>query len=253
MCKKHNFFYALPSKERVDLAMKIPGNFLMDALQLFYPHCCVGCGTDIAFKNEMLCLHCLNELPHTQFENIENNPVEKIFYGRVPLLSAYSQFYFARHQLVQHLIHQLKYKGNQEIGEYLGMMMGQSICKSSRIKKIDFLIPLPLHADKEFKRGYNQAEVICRGIEKSAGILLAKNNVIKQKFTETQTKKHRAERWENVETSFKINEPEKLAHKHVMIVDDVVTTGATLEACAQALRAIPGISISIATLAMVAK
>lgn len=201
----------------------------------------------------MLCLHCLANLPHTHFENLAGNMTEKIFYGRASLTAAYSQFYFAKHQLVQHLIHQLKYKGNKEIGEYLGQMMGNAILKSNRFAGIDYLIPLPLHADKEFKRGYNQAEVLCRGIEKTSNIKLASRLLLRRKYTETQTKKHRAERWENVEDSFIVTNETTLQNRHVLLVDDVVTTGATLESGAQALRHIAGIRISIGTLAIAPK
>ena len=132
-------------------------------------------------------------------------------------------------------------------------MMGNAIFKSTRFAGIDYLIPLPLHAGKEFKRGYNQAEVLCRGIEKTSNIRLASRLLIRQKFTETQTKKHRVERWENVEDSFAVNDETVLQNKHILLVDDVVTTGATLESGANALRHIPGIRISIGTLAIAPK
>lgn len=229
--------------------MKAIRNILADTIHLFYPHTCTGCGGDLLPKNELLCARCLHQLPHTGFENEKNNPVENIFIGRIPLQAAYSEFYFSKGQLIQHLIHQLKYKKDKEIGFYLGEIMGLHLLKATRFKNLDYLIPLPLYPDKEFKRGYNQAEVICEGIAKSLQVPVQSKNIIRHRFTETQTKKHRTERWKNVSGSFAIKDKEKLTRKHILLVDDVITTGATLEACCEILKKIPDLKISIATLA----
>lgn len=229
--------------------MKAIRNILADTIHLFYPHTCTGCGGDLLPKNELLCARCLHQLPHTGFENEKNNPVENIFIGRIPLQAAYSEFYFSKGQLIQHLIHQLKYKKDKEIGFYLGEIMGLHLLKATRFKNLDYLIPLPLYPDKEFKRGYNQAEVICEGIAASLQVPVQSKNIIRHRFTETQTKKHRTERWKNVSGSFAIKDKEKLTRKHILLVDDVITTGATLEACCEILKKIPDLKISIATLA----
>ncbi len=228
-------------------------NIFTDALYLFYPHICLGCGSDIIDKKNLLCLYCINELPHTNFALHENNPVEKIFTGRIKIKAAHSEFYFSKGQLVQHLIHQLKYKNNKEIGYYLGELMGNSLLRSNRFSNIDYLIPLPLFADKEFKRGYNQAEIICQGIHISTQIPVMLNNVVRRRSTETQTRKHRTERWENVEGSFTIMNPATLKGKNLLLVDDVITTGATLEACGQVILRVPDTSISFASLAHASK
>ncbi len=228
-------------------------DILADALHLFYPHICTGCGSDLINKNNLLCINCIDELPYTNFALYENNPIEKIFTGRLKFKAAHSEFYFSKGQLIQHLIHQLKYNSNKEIGYYLGEIMGNSLLKGSRFSNIDYLIPLPLYADKEFKRGYNQAEVICQGIYKSTQIPVLSNNVVRQRPTETQTRKHRAERWQNVDGSFTIKDPAILTGKNVLLVDDVITTGATLEACGQVILQIPGTSISFASLAHASK
>ena len=149
---------------------------------------------------------------------------------------------------MQHLIHEFKYKGNKEIGIYLSKMMGTKMLESSRFSNMDYLIPLPLFADKEFKRGFNQAEIICNGIGEAMNVPVLTKNVIRGRHTETQTKKHRAERWENVSGSFIVKDAEVLQNKHILLVDDVVTTGATLEACAQIINKVSGIKLSIATL-----
>jgi ComF family protein len=215
-------------------------NLLADALHLFYPHVCTGCGSDLIEKDVLLCINCINELPHTNFALYEDNPIEKVFTGRINIKAAHSEFYFSKGQLIQHLIHLLKYKNNKEVGFYLGEIMGNTLLKSGRFSNMDYLVPLPLYADKEFKRGYNQAEVICQGISSSTRVPVLVNNVIRQRPTETQTRKHRAERWQNVEGSFIIKDPSKLRGKNVLLVDDVITTGATLEACGQVILQVPG-------------
>ena len=228
-------------------------NIFSNTLHLFYPHICTGCGSDLINKNSLLCFNCINDLPHTNFASYPDNPVEKVFTGRLPLKAAHSEFYFSKGQLVQHLIHLLKYKSNKEIGHYLGAMIGNSILKSGRFANLDYLVPLPLYPDKEFKRGYNQAEVICNGIAEITQIPVLTKNVIRQRPTETQTRKHRAERWQNVDGSFSILKPQLLTGKNILLVDDVITTGATLEACGQAILKIPGTSISLAALAHASK
>ena len=232
------------------LALK---NIFSDAMHLFYPHNCTGCGSDLLSKNELLCIKCLNILPHTEFEKIPNNTFERIFTGRININAATAEFYFSKTQLIQHLIHQLKYKGNKEIGFYMGAIMGRNILHSERFKNLDYLLPLPLYPDKEFKRGYNQSEVICKGISSITNTPVLTKNLIRNRFTETQTKKHRTERWENVEGSFVVKNASVLEGKNVLLVDDVLTTGATMEACAQTLSDIPGITINLATLAIASK
>jgi ComF family protein len=204
-------------------------------------------------ENNQLCLHCINELPHTNFAQYKNNPVEKIFWGRIPVTAAHSEFYFAKETLIQHLIHQLKYKNNTAIGFYLGEIMGKTLLHSNRFNDIDYIVPLPLYPDKEHKRGYNQAAVIANGISEVMNIPVLKGNVLRQRFTETQTRKHRTERWENVEGSFMVKDPLKLKGKKLLLTDDVITTGATLEACGSMLLNIEGVQLFIASLAHAAK
>lgn len=228
-------------------------NIFSSTLHLFYPHVCTGCGSDLLEEDNLLCIKCIYNLPHTNFASFANNPVEKFFWGRIPLEAAYSQFYFSKEFLIQHLIHQLKYKGDTKIGFYLGEMMGKTLLSSNRFSTIDALIPLPLYADKEHKRGYNQATVICDGISSEMNIPVLNGVVIRQHATETQTRKHRTERWENVKESFAVAKVNELAGKHVLLVDDVVTTGATLEACGHVILQTGNIKLSIATLAYAAK
>jgi ComF family protein len=227
-------------------------NFLKGAFQLLYPHTCTGCGSDLVFSNQLLCLRCIAKLPHTSFALFTGNPVEKIFNGRLQINAAHSEFFFSKNTLIQRLIHQLKYRNNRSIGIYLGELTGETLLKSNRFSGIDCLIPLPLYPEKEFRRGYNQAEVLCNGISNVTMIPVMKNNVVRNKATETQTRKHRSERWENVSGSFQVREPEKLLNKNVLLIDDVLTTGATLEACGSVISPLAA-SLSIAVVAHASK
>lgn len=233
--------------------MQFLKTYFNDALHLFYPHHCLGCGSDLLSKDALLCAYCIHELPNTGFEKFEHNYVENIFRGRMPVRSAHSQFYFSKGKLVQQLIHELKYKANKEIGYYLGNMMGSCLLTGGRFTNIDYLIPLPLYPDKEYKRGYNQAAIICDGISRATQIPTMYNNVIRQRPTETQTKKHRSARWDNVANSFSIKNPDVLRNKNILLVDDVITTGASIEACGQIILQVSGTNISIAALAHATK
>lgn len=233
--------------------MKVLSTMLRDTLHLFYPHVCTGCGSDLLQEDNLLCLHCINDLPHTNFAQHNNNPVEKIFWGRIPITAAHSEFYFSKESLLQHLIHQLKYKNNTGIGFYMGEMLAKTLLTSNRFNNIDYLVPLPLYPDKERKRGYNQAAIICNGMSEVMQVPVLNGNIIRQRFTETQTRKHRTERWENVEGSFVVKNPGALQGKSILLVDDVITTGATLEACGLVLLQTAGVKLYIATLAHAAK
>lgn len=233
--------------------MNVKSEILLPLLHLFYPHVCTGCGSDLVEEDNLLCLQCVTNLPHTNFADHESNPVEKIFWGRLNITAAMSEFYFTKGTLIQTLIHEFKYKGNKDVGLYLGAMMGSSLVNNDRFNNIDALIPLPLFADKEFKRGFNQATILCNGISEVTNISVIKNNVVRKRYTDTQTKKHRTERWQNVEGSFKIMNEKELRGKHILLVDDVVTTGATLEACGAEILKIEDTKLSIATLAYASK
>lgn len=222
-------------------------------LRLFYPHHCIGCNTDQISPPALLCFACLHHLPHTGFHLNPNNIVEQLFVGRVELQAAHSEFYFSKGELVQHMMHQLKYAGKIEIGIYLGEMMGKHLLEAKRFQQIDFIVPLPMHPKKERKRGYNQATVISQGVSNSTKIPLLIQRVIRKKITETQTKKDRTQRWQNVVDSFEIVRPETLKGKHLLLIDDVLTTGATMDACCAVLQTVPNIKLSIATIAIASK
>lgn len=222
-------------------------------LQLVFPHICSGCGSDVLDDESELCLRCLGSLPATNFHWHANNPVEKVFWGRLPLASATSQYYFTKESLIQNLMHSFKYRGNIELGKQLGRLIGLALRETNRFDGIDAIIPLPLFPKKERKRGYNQAAVLGEGMSEIMKIPSWKDVVIRTVATETQTKKGRLERWENIEGKFEVTGNEKLNNKHILLVDDVVTTGATLESCGSAILQNDTVRLSVATLCYATK
>jgi len=216
-------------------------------LHLLFPHVCTGCGNDILNEESDLCMRCIDALPETNFESISNNPVEKLFWGRLPFTGATAQFYFTKESLMQHLMHQFKYKRNKDLGLQLGRIMGEQLIKSGRFKA-DALIPLPLFPAKEKRRGYNQAAVLCEGMAESMQIPVLDKVIIRPQHTETQTKKGRIERWKNMEGKFILSDANSIRNKHLLLVDDVVTTGATLEACGNELLKAENVQLSLACL-----
>jgi ComF family protein len=189
----------------------------------------------------------MEAMPETGFESHDDNPVEKKFWGRIKLEHATAQYYFTRESLIQRLMHQFKYKGNRDLGLQLGQLMGAAIKKSGRFRP-DALIPLPLFRVKEKKRGYNQAHVLCEGMAESLQVPVLKDVVIRSHHTDTQTKKGRIERWQNMESKFLLVHPESVSNKNLLLVDDVITTGATLEACGAELLKAENVKLSIAAL-----
>jgi ComF family protein len=226
---------------------------IQDIIRFFYPHTCVGCGKELYNLHHFACTGCLKSLPLTGFERTGNNYTETLFAGRLPLKKACSWLFFEKDSLTQKLIHQLKYRNNQAIGEWLGYAMGKQLMEQNWFNTMDVVVPLPLNKRKLNMRGYNQSEVLCRGISSATGLPVEKVAVMRTVYTETQTKKSRIQRWRNVEEVFDLIESTHLQGKHALLVDDVVTTGATLDACGQVLLKVPGLSLSVLTLAVASK
>jgi ComF family protein len=231
--------------------LKIPSITSSPLFHLFYPYNCIGCGSDVIDKDNFICLQCIHDLPVTNFAIHANNALEKKFWGRVSVTSAMSELYFSKDSIVQNMIHEFKYRGNKNAGHYFGNMIGRSLLNCNRFD-VDLIIPLPLFIRKEKMRGFNQAEILCDGIAEIINKRVISKNVIRKVFTESQTRKHRTERWQNVEGLFYINDPKPLEGNHILLVDDVITTGATLEACGTEILNVRGTKLSVATLAMAA-
>jgi len=226
-----------------------PSVWMNDLLGLVFPNLCAACGQPLVRHEKVICMRCGYKLPRTNFHHFENNPVARIFWGRVNLYAATAFLYFNKGGKVQHLIHELKYKGNKEVGEQLANLWGNDLKKKGLFTDVEVVIPVPLHPKKQRIRGYNQSEQITRGLAESMAVYHSVGNLVRNTFTESQTKKSRYSRWQNVSGKFGVLYPEKLEGKHVLLADDVITTGATLEACAQELAKIKHIKISVATLA----
>ena len=224
-------------------------SLLEDFISLFFPRTCYVCGASL-FKQELVvCTKCISHLPETNFHRHRDNPVSRVFWGRVPLQHAVSLYYYKKGGSVQQLIHQLKYKGHQEIGLFLGNYFGELLRKKEDFQEIQKIIPIPLHIKKLKKRGFNQAELFARGLAEAMNREVDVESVVRQIPTSTQTKKSRYKRWENVSDIFMVRYPERLAGKHLLLVDDVITTGATMEACLQTMLQVPDVKLSVASIA----
>jgi len=191
----------------------------------------------------------MRSLPFTEFEKMENNPVEKLFWGRTKIQHASSIFYFITDSPLQEIIHHIKYKNNPALGVYMGNIMGLRLKNMLSINKIDFMLPMPLHPKKEYARGYNQASLLCTGIAAVVTTQFRDDVLYRLENTDTPTKKSRIERWENVAEVFEISAPSAVQEKHILLIDDVITTGASTEACVNMLIKNKAASVSICSLA----
>lgn len=221
-----------------------------DVWKLFFPQCCLVCGKVLLEGEEHLCFSCLSGLPRTHMHLQPENEVEKSLWGKVPVERGSAFLYYARGGDVKKILSDLKYHDNAKLGRFLGRCMAQELHPSGFFQGIDGIIPVPLHRRKQKMRGYNQSEMLAEGIASVARIPLWNHLLMRAQFTETQTRKGNYERWINVRDVFRCVSPETLVGKHILLVDDVLTTGATLVACSDALSRIPGIRISVLTLAL---
>jgi len=222
-------------------------SYFSSFLNLLYTPACVGCGTALLRNEQLLCITCQIELPLNPFFRQPPNEVADVFAGRLPLKSANALLYFTKSGITQHLIHALKYQNRQDVGEYLGKRLALELLKSGC--NPDVILPVPLHPNKEKARGYNQCHSIARGMKSVFKCKISYKSVVRTTSNLSQTKLNRAKRWDNVKGIFEIVSDKNLRNKHVLLVDDTLTTGATLESCGQALLNVPGIELSIATVA----
>ena len=204
-------------------------------VHVFYPSLCYGCNNELIQGDQYICLQCQTEMGRTYFESIRDNPVEKLFWGRADIQCAASTFYYIDKTPLQQIVHHIKYRQEKELGIHMGKIMGIHGTEFFTEFETELCIPMPLHPKKEYKRGYNQASLLCEGIFKQTGIPYNEKALVRNENTRTQTKKSRIERWKNVASVFDVIEPSIINDKHVVVVDDVITTGASTEACVNML------------------
>ncbi len=224
------------------------GGTLNKFLGLFFPDVCVVCGKELLEGEAGACLNCLYKLPKPNNFKERDNEAEKLMAGRIPFERIATFCVYSKGGVLPPLIHHLKYYHREEIGLLLGRLFGRDLFGSEFLKPVDMIVPVPLHPKKEKKRGYNQAEVIARGMSQVTSIPLSAGNMTRVVYNPTQTKRSKTERWENVKGIFDLRDSSYFEQKHLLLVDDVITTGSTLEACAAALQKCDDVKISIATI-----
>ncbi len=224
------------------------GEHFRDMISLVYPKICIACDRPLLKHEGSLCTFCIYSLPKTNFHTQNDNLVSRLFWGKSEIEGAASYFHFEKGGHVQQLIHKFKYKGLKEIGIEVGMHYGAELKDFAPYANADIIVPVPLHKSKQRKRGYNQSEFFAIGLSQSMKIPTDVTSLYRAKATDTQTRKSRFERFENVESIFQLKGNHLLSAKHILLVDDVVTTGSTLEACCQTLKA-AGNKISLVTMA----
>jgi ComF family protein len=224
---------------------------LTDFVALFFPQACLACQDTLVAGEQHLCTTCRAELPYTNYHllPVAQNPLSRRFWGKLPVVHVLSYLHFLRHGQVQHLLHQLKYQGQQEVGKALGQLYGAELAEASLGSEFDLIVPVPLHRRKLARRGYNQADAFAAGLAAALPCPWSAAALRRTEHTASQTRKSRTERWQNVATVFEVANLQEVAGRRILLVDDVLTTGATLEACGAALLAAGASQVSIATIA----
>jgi len=224
-------------------------SILQDLIYLLYPRQCVACGKALLKHEKCVCNYCLFHLPQTKYHLDDENDLKQLMWGKADVENITALYFYKKGSKVQKLMHQLKYKRKKNIGLFFGKYYGKMLLKNPRYKKIDYIVPIPLHPSKLRKRGYNQSEMIGSGLEKGMEKEMLTDVLIRKEFTETQTRKSRMERWENVESVFALTDNKRFDNKHILLVDDVITTGSTMEACVHAVQKAENVKVSIVCLA----
>jgi len=220
-----------------------------DFISLLFPRLCYACGNHLMRNENLICTECFVLIPRTNYHIAEDNPVAQLFWGRCLIEKAAAFSYYNKGSRIRNLIHNMKYKGIREIGIELGRIYALSLKSSGFTKDIDLIIPVPLHLVKKRTRGFNQSEIISMGIADVTGLPVDTKSLVRTTVSETQTKRSRYERWTNVEDIFHVIDPQTIMNKHVLLVDDVITTGSTIESCSYELLKIEGVKVSVVALA----
>ncbi|MBI2257913.1 MAG: ComF family protein [Flavobacteriia bacterium] len=225
-----------------------------DLVHLVYPSLCIICEKELSIYEEQFCSFCFEELKYSGLENYTNeSKLDKLFWGRIPIQHTFSLLIFDKKGSTQKIVHPIKYKNRKDLAVYLGTLIGEKI-KNSPISytELDFLVPIPLHINKRFTRGYNQSEELAKGISALLSVRVDTQFLIRVKNAESQTKKSKFLRWDNIQESFQVKKGIKTPITHIALVDDVITTGSTLETCVQViLKEYPSCKISLFSLAFV--
>ncbi len=219
-------------------------------IQLFFPDLCHLCERRKPLRGHGLCGHCLARLPYTHYHLWVDNPFVERFWGRIPLYAGAACYFFRKGGLARHLIHRLKYEGKKELGIWVGRQYGRQLMENELFAGVNCIVPVPLHKKKELRRGFNQSACFAEGLAESMNVPCFTRVLQRKVYTDTQTRKSQMERLQNVANVFAVRQKSSLEGRHVLLVDDVLTTGATLEACALALLKVPGVRVSMATMAI---
>ena len=222
---------------------------LRDFFALFFPRYCAGCEGPILAQENTLCTQCLTQLPKTNYHLDPDNPVKTRLTGRLPLEHAFAFLHFRKSGMVQNLLHRLKYKNQPEIGVAMGRLYGRELMLAGYGQRFDLIVPVPLHQARHRQRGYNQSAKFAEGLGVALGLPWHESISLRKQATRTQTRKTRAQRWTNVEDAFAVGNTQPIENQRVLLVDDVITTGGTLEACGQQLLNHGCRSLSVACIA----
>lgn len=224
-------------------------NVLKDICDFFFPRICICCGRILSSQEDGICVSCLASLPKTCILNTPENELERLFWGFFPIERATALYYYSKGGSVSRVLHGMKYYGRKSLCRLMGRLIGTELKDTGFLEKIDCIIPVPLHKKRLRERGYNQSELLARGVTDITDVPVDVDILIRVNNNTTQTHKSGFERWENVSGLFEVTDVNKLAGRHLLLIDDVLTTGATISACIDALKVIPDVKISVVTLA----
>lgn len=224
---------------------------LHDLWRILLPHLCVHCHEPLVGDERDLCTHCISQIPWLMNDIHKDNTIEQRLAGYIPFEAAAALMSFKKGNVVQTIVHHIKYYHHTRLAEQYGRLLGMMLVDSGRFNDIDCLVPVPLHPLKHLRRGYNQSHLLCEAIAKIMQLPIESHCLYRRHYTQSQTRKNHQERQENMQGVFAVRHPDRLAGRHILLVDDIVTTGATSSACFDALKTIPGLRISVAALAVV--
>ena len=224
--------------------------FFRNLIQTLFPSTCACCGDVLLTGEKQICINCLANLTATFYSAHDDNHTERQLAGRIPYQHATSLYVFRKGNTVQQLVHAMKFHSNSDLCIFMGRQMGLELLHSGRFDDIDLLVPVPLHWRRRLQRGYNQSELLCRGISEVMGRPVNKRALVRHRNTHQQSMQASGDREENVRDAFSVRHPDDLQGKHLLLVDDVLTTGATLGSCCDALKLVNNLKISIATLSI---